>query len=595
MRVGRRYAPCPEWLLICACTLPVLIGADPVERQEHLTRNGGAPFVPLLKASPGRQSGNSRSGLPALIEAGYLSELRWPGFGEYRPYLTSFYEPTGYALAWVRNGRPTRQALKAIEVFQGAAGKGLNAADYDGPRWADRIARLTQPNDGPPEADPNRFDLAVTVTLMRLVSDLHAGRVNPRYLHPGFDDGPPRFDLAQVLRDRFVDAQDVADSIKAIEPPFPGYRRAQEALVKYIRLAREDDGERLPVPRAPVQNGDHYSGVPRLARLLRLLGDLPAAERIPSRSTVYDGRLVDAVKRFQRRHGLDADGRLGRATLEQLNTPLSRRVEQLQFSLERWRWIPREPPRPIILINLPEFRLQAWEDDRSVALAMKVVVGKAYQNETPIVAAEMTQLIFRPSWSVPAYIQANELVPKVRRDREYLARNGYQVVDRNGKTVASAPVGDEALKGLRSGALSIRQTPGAHNSLGLIKFVFPNRFDVYLHGTPARDLLSRSRRDFSHGCIRVADPAGLAAWVLRGNPEWTRERIRSAMRGRKTIPVAVNAPALVVVFYATAVVPETGEVQFFPDIYGLDVALERVLASERPYPGPQFQVLDLKF
>jgi L,D-transpeptidase YcbB len=579
--------PPRRWVRVC--TLLFLFATNPVDRREcpaHDSRDA-AP-VPFLGAIPRQQAVGGTPALAALIEAGYLSELRWPGFGELRPQLTGFYEPTGYALAWTRDGRPTNQALEAIETFRSADAKGLNTEDYDGPRWADRLRRLGQSSRGQPGADPIRFDLAVSVSLMRLVSDLHHGRVSPRYLHPGFDVGPVQFDLAQVLRNRFVDAQDVRAAIEAIEPPFAGYKFAKQALVRYIRLAREDDGELLPVPKAPVERGGRYSGVPRLTRLLRLLGDLAAGDKVPARSTIYDGHLVDAVKRFQRRHGLDADGRLGQATLEQLNTPLSRRVEQLQLSLERWRWIPREPARPIILVNLPEFRLRAWEDDGRVALTMKVVVGKAYQNETPIVTAEMKQLIFRPAWSVPAYIQASELVPKVRKDREYLARNGYQVIDRSGKVVTSGAVGDETLKGLRSGGLSIRQTPGAHNSLGLIKFVFPNRFDVYLHGTPAKDLLSRSRRDFSHGCIRVADPAALAAWVLRGNPEWNSERIRSAMRGRRTIPVAVNAPAFVVVFYATAVALETGETQFFPDLYGLDVALQRVLASGRPYPTTQF-------
>jgi L,D-transpeptidase YcbB len=579
----------PRRLWMGVCAILFLFGASLIERRASPAHGeGNAALVPHLGASSRQQPGDSPSALATLIEAGYLSELRWPEIGDLRSQLTSLYEPTGYALAWIRDGRPTRQALEAIEAFRGAVDKGLNAEDYDGPRWADRVARLGQSNHGQPWVDPIRFDLAVSVSLIRLVSDLHFGRVSPRYLPPGFDPGPAHADLAQVLRERFVDAPDVGAAIESIEPPFPGYRLAQKALVRYIRLAREDDGERLPVPRAPIERGDHYSGVPRLVRLLSLVGDLPVRDRPPARSTVYDGRLVDAVKRFQRRHGLDADGRLGQSTLEQLNTPLSRRVEQLQLSLERWRWIPREPARPIILVNLPEFRLRAWEDDGRVVLTMKVVVGKAYQNETPIVAAEMTQLIFRPSWSVPAYIQSSELVPKVRRDREYLARNGYQVIDRSGKVVASGTVGDDTLKGLRAGGLSIRQTPGAHNSLGLIKFVFPNRFDVYLHGTPAKDLLSRSRRDFSHGCIRVADPAALAAWVLRGNPEWNRERIRSAMRGRGTIPVAVNAPALVVVFYATAAVPEAGQAQFFPDLYGLDVALQRVLDAGRPYPGIQF-------
>jgi murein L,D-transpeptidase YcbB/YkuD len=529
-------------------------------------------------------SGNSQTPLAALIETGYLSDLRWPNFSRYRSCLTEFYEPTGYVLAWVHRGQPTQQAFEAIEVFRDAGSKGLNADDYDGPLWADRIRKLRQSDLSRNDAGPARFDLALTVSLMRLISDLHQGRVSPRHFHPGFDIEPVPLDLAQLIRKRFVGAGQLGVTIAEVEPPFLDYRRAQQALVRYIRLADEDDGKQLPVPQRSIRRGDRYPGVPHLARLLKRLGDLPAAVRIPPHSQTYDGHLAEAVVRFQRRHGLDPDGRLGRATLEQLNTPLSRRVEQLRLALERWRWIPRDPPRPMVLVNLPEFRLQAWDDDGTSALSMKVVVGKAYVNETPIVAAEMTQLIFRPSWSVPAYIQASELVPKVRRDREYLARNGYQVVDGSGKVVSSGAVGDDTLKRLRRGGLSIRQTPGAHNSLGLVKFVFPNRYDVYLHGTPARDLLARSRRDFSHGCIRVADPAGLAAWVLRGNPEWTQKRIRAAMRGRGTIPVGLNIHPAVVVFYATAVVLETGEARFFPDLYGLDAALLRVLSAGRPYP-----------
>ena len=562
-----------------------LFPADFIESREPSgSRDDGALLAPLLTALPQRPSLSSPTTLPSIIEAGYLSDLRWPDFSDYRLHLTEFYEPAAYALAWVKDGRPTRQALEAIDAFRSADNRGLNAEDYDGPRWADRIANLRRPSQGQPAADPIRFDLALTVSLMRIVSDLNMGRVSPQYFHPGFNIRPAQHDLSQPLREQLVDAQDVRAMLDTVEPPFPGYRRAQQALVRYIRLAHEDDGEQLPMRQNSVRKGDSYPGVPRLARLLRLLGDLPPGARMPARSTVYDGRLVEAVMRFQRRHGLDPDGRLGRATLEQLNTPLSQRVQQLRLALERWRWLPRESAPPLILVNLPEFRLQAWADESTVALTMKVVVGKAYENETPIVAAPMKYLIFRPSWNVPTYIQATELVPKVQRDREYLARNGYQVIDSRGKVATSGLVEDETLKRLRRGSLSIRQTPGPHNSLGLIKFVFPNRYDVYLHGTPAKELLSRSRRDFSHGCIRVEDPARLAAWVLRGNPEWNQERIRAAMRGKRTIQVTINDPTLVVVFYATAVVLETGEVRFFPDLYGLDAALQRVLAAGRPYP-----------
>jgi murein L,D-transpeptidase YcbB/YkuD len=583
IRVKDRLCARRAGVFICAFVF--LCAADLVGQRGLSTQQTSvARQAAQAATSPQSSARNDRAPLAALIEAGYLSDLRWPNFSRYRSCLTEFYEPTGYALAWAHDGQPTQQALEAIEAFREAGSKGLNAEDYDGPRWADRIGKLPQPGHSNAYADQARFDLALTVSLMRLISDLHQGRVSPHHFHPGFDIEPEPLDLARLIRERFVDAGQLGAALAEVEPPFPDYRHAQQALVRYIRLADEDDGKQLPVPQRSARRGDRYPGVPRLARLLKLLGDLPAAVRMPPHSTIYDGHLAEAVMRFQRRHGLDPDGRLGRATLEQLNTPLSRRVQQLQLALERWRWIPHDPPRPMVLVNLPEFRLQAWDDDGTSALSMKVVVGKAYVNETPIVAAEMTQLIFRPSWSVPAYIQASELVPKVRRDREYLARNGYQVVDRSGKVVTSGAVGDDTLKRLRQGGLSIRQTPGAHNSLGLVKFVFPNRYDVYLHGTPARDLLARSRRDFSHGCIRVADPAGLAAWVLRGNPEWTQKRIRAAMRGRGTIPVGLNVHPTVVVFYATAVVLETGEARFFPDLYGLDAALLRVLNAGRPYP-----------
>ena len=183
----------------------------------------------------------------------------------------------------------------------------------------------------------------------------------------------------------------------------------------------------------------------------------------------------------------------------------------------------------------------------NVALAMKVVVGKAFRSETPVFAKDMRYIIFRPYWNVPPSIQRRELVPQIRKNRDYLVKNAYEVTDSRGEVVSEGEVSDEILEGLRRGGLSVRQRPGPKNSLGLVKFMFPNEFDVYLHSTPATELFSRSRRDFSHGCIRVEDPERLAVWALDEKPSWTEDRIRAAMQGTDTIQVNLDNPIPVLV------------------------------------------------
>jgi murein L,D-transpeptidase YcbB/YkuD len=222
---------------------------------------------------------------------------------------------------------------------------------------------------------------------------------------------------------------------------------------------------------------------------------------------------------------------------------------------------------------------QRWHDSHGTDLEMKVVVGKAYHHQTPVFAAEMNQVIFRPYWNVPSSIQRAELVPKIEGDSSYLAKNRYEVVTPENTVVTNGIVDADTLAQLRSGKLRIRQTPGPENSLGLVKFLFPNEHDVCLHATPAMELFSRSRRDFSHGCIRVEKPRQLAAWVLRNQPEWTPDRIADAMNGEKTIPVNLDQPIPVLIVYATAVVLKSGEVRFFEDIYGLDAQLVETLAT----------------
>jgi len=213
---------------------------------------------------------------------------------------------------------------------------------------------------------------------------------------------------------------------------------------------------------------------------------------------------------------------------------------------------------------------------------MKVVVGRAYGHKTPVFASEIRSVIFRPYWNVPLGIQREEFVPKIEENPAYLAQNSYDIVDSDGSVVDEDPGREEVREKLRSGQLGIRQRPGPDNALGLVKFDFPNQFDVYMHGTPSTELFSKSRRDFSHGCIRVEDPVSLAQWILRDRPEWATESIRNAMYGETTVRVALLKPIPVLIVYGTAVVMEDGEVRFFDDIYGHDAALERALTQDDP-------------
>jgi murein L,D-transpeptidase YcbB/YkuD len=217
-------------------------------------------------------------------------------------------------------------------------------------------------------------------------------------------------------------------------------------------------------------------------------------------------------------------------------------------------------------------------------LEMAVVVGRSYHHKTPVFSGDMRYVVFRPYWNVPPSIQRSEMVPKIRRDAGYVAKNNLEVVTSGGQVVTDGTVGSEVLAQLASGALSIRQKPGPKNSLGLVKFIFPNDYNVYLHSTPATELFSRSRRDFSHGCIRVQDPLGLALWVLRDKPGWNRDRILAAMNGGDPTQVNLDKPTPVLILYGTAAVKPDGKAYFFDDIYGYDSELEQALAKGYPYP-----------
>ena len=517
----------------------------------------------------------------AIVASGRLEVLRWPNFPDYRLQVDSLYRRSGYSTVWIHKGNPTSQALEMISILRQADDKGLLAEDYDSAYWQERLAHLQASHTA---ADEARFDVALTVCTMRYISDLRIGRVNPRHFEFNLGKGPKRLDLPTLIQKRLVKGTNLKSVLAGVEPPSLEYAQLEKALVKYMRLAKQDSGEKLPDPHGIVFGGMSYDGVPRLAALLRLVGDLPKSAVIPADSRLYDGALVEAVKRFQQRHGLRPDGYLTVNTLDQLNVPLSERVEQIRLTMERNRWVSYDFPQPPIIVNIPGYRLYALDKSGKVALTMTVDVGDEY-DRTPVLEDKIEYLVFRPYWEVPSGIVKDEIVPNIEEDPDYMEEMHFQVLTADGKVVGDEKVSDAILQQMRAGRLRVRQKPGPENAMGLVKFIFPNRFSVYLHDIPTwGDYFASPDRSISHGCIHVQEPAKLAAWVLRDKPQWTLERIQKAMQsGPDNQRVNLTRPLPVLILYMTAVV-EDGDVEFYRDIYGYDADLEEALAKGYPYP-----------
>jgi murein L,D-transpeptidase YcbB/YkuD len=335
-----------------------------------------------------------------------------------------------------------------------------------------------------------------------------------------------------------------------------------------------------------VRPGDPYEGAEALRQRLVALGDLPPDAVRPGIGR-YDGPIVAAVQCFQGRHGLEVDGVLGRETFTALNTPIADRVEQIELAMERMRWTRDVEAAPVVFVNIPEFGLRVFDPMRETVrpvLEMRVVVGEAVDKQTPAFRSDIRYIEFSPYWNIPYSIAVKEILPAIARNPDYLASRRIEVVREFSPQAEALPPSAENLAAVRSGRLKLRQLPGPRNSVGGAKFVFPNPKNVYMHATPATQLFARSRRDFSHGCIRLEDPAGLAEWLLRDRREWTRERIERAMRAGSPQRVDLTRPVPVVIVYTTVTV--NGEQpHFYRDIYGHDDHLQAALSVGYPYPA----------
>jgi murein L,D-transpeptidase YcbB/YkuD len=340
----------------------------------------------------------------------------------------------------------------------------------------------------------------------------------------------------------------------------------------------------VPAGKA-LRRGARGEGVAALRARLRATGELDAPEDAES---IYDDEVAGAVARFQVRHGLEPDSSVGRATLAALNVPVETRILQIELNLDRYRWLPAEFEKRYLLVNIPDFHLRAYDDGREV-FEQRVIVGDEYQNATPVFADSMTYLVFRPEWNVPSSILVNEMLPKLREDIYDLARHDFEVVDTQGDSLVRDPSSiDWDDVDTTDLPYRVRQRPGETNSLGLLKFMFPNRFNIYLHDTPARKLFDQPVRTLSHGCVRVENPVELAEFALGRQDGWDEAKIREAMDDSTTPrsrSVPLERPVPVYLLYLTAFMRE-GELHFRNDPYGKDrratARLGRPLLGEPP-------------
>jgi murein L,D-transpeptidase YcbB/YkuD len=469
----------------------------------------------------------------------------------------------------VEDSGPSLRATQLLAAIAAAGADGLNPDDYPGTAIRGLLEQGREPDS------LARRDLLFSRTLLAFGSDLSRGRVDPTTVDSAWTRAPPAVDFVTAL-EIAADSGRLADALERLAPPQQGYARLRRALQRYRDLAAQ--GGWPIVPAGPqLAPGDPSARVSVLRARLALEGEVGATEQ---GGDVYDAALADAVRRFQTRHGLEADGVVGAATLAALNVSVDARIRQIGLNLERWRWLPRALGERYVMVNSAAFVIDVVDRERAV-MRMRAIVGRL-DRPTPILSARITGLLFAPAWSIPRSIAVEELLPVIRHDPAFLRRERIHVfadsapaIELDPATVAWSQVSDSTF------AFTLRQDPGHSNPLGGVRFVSPNRFTAYLHDTPFRALFERRVRTFSHGCVRAARAADLAELLLSDSGRWPRDSVRAAMAQPRERWVALPEAVPVHLAHWTAWVDEDGTVEFRDDVYGWDARLAAALAKRR--------------
>jgi len=477
-----------------------------------------------------------------------------------RDALLAYYQEFGGDLLWL--GTPRADALVAL--LKDAEDDGLDPKDYP----AEQLARL----DAAAGPATDKRGLAITelyfsAAFLEYASDLKVGRFLPNKVDPNFFLKGREIDQLAALKD-VAKAGNLDQFFAGWRPNKPVYAALRSALASYRDLAATGGWGAVPIGPA-IKPGMADPRVPAIrARLSRTDG--AAADAPSDNENAYDDALVETVKRFQARQGLDVDGVIGASTVVAMNVPVEDRIKSIVVAMERLRWMPEDLGKQYLIVNIAGFELRRV-DAGDIKERMAVVVGKPY-HRTPVFSDNIRYVEFNPYWNVPSGIAIKEELPKLRRNPGAVAAQGFEVVQ--GNRVLGPQSIDWSQYGPGHFPFQLRQRPGTNNALGRVKIIFPNPHNVYLHDTPARSLFGRSERAFSHGCIRLARPLDLAGQVLQagGVDGWNRERIDGVIASAKTTVVNLRDPLPVHITYLTAWV-DGDTANFRGDIYGHDVKL----------------------
>ena len=515
--------------------------------------------------------------ISAIIAAKQHPYLQRSDFQNRAEDLDALYKMGEYKLLWLSNPQADKNRGEALNILENAEINGLNPDTYDIQSLKKRLPSESVITSGDFK-QLALYDTAVSLSLLRFLHDLHYGRVNPKAIN---------FDL-KLREKKIIDLPTVINSSanqgsitqlpELVEPKLKQYQKLKQELSIYQLTAKKSAGFNF-VFTNPVKLGDPLANAEELGSFLVSVGDLPSDGMAGSKELgSYSSKLVVGVKKFQARHGIEPDGVLGKGTIAAMNVPISQRVTQIELAMERLRWLPEMNAGATIIVNIPAFQLWAYDDvndfDANIP-NMRVVVGKALKNETPVLMAEMRFIDFMPYWNVPYNIVKKEILPKLMQNPGYLASENMELVSTFGNESKAVAYNAGTISGLSQGTIRVRQRPGKKNALGKVKFIFPNKSDVYLHDTPSRSLFSRSRRDFSHGCVRVQNPGQLAEFVLKN--QLSKEAIDDAFQTEKTRRVILKKSIPVLFFYATSFIDQYGNLAFYPDIYGYDSVLQEAL------------------